>query len=33
VLPKDEIFQISKHQSPLSIDQPICGEILINFYI
>jgi len=32
VLPKDEIFQISKYQSPLSIDEPVCCEILSNFY-
>jgi len=24
VLPKDEIFKISDHQSPLSIGQPVC---------
>jgi len=32
-LPKDDIFQILKHQSPLSIVQRVSYEILTNFYI
>ena len=30
---KDGIFQISQHQSHLSIGQQVCCEILSNFYI
>jgi len=32
-LQKDEIFQIWKHQSPLSIAQRVSYEMLTNFYI
>jgi len=32
-LPKYENFQILKHQSPLSIAQHFCYEMLTNFYI
>jgi len=32
-LPKDINFQIWKHQSPLSIAQHVCYEMLTNFYI
>jgi len=33
VLPKDGIFQFSKHQSPLSIGQQESFEILSDIYI
>jgi len=32
-LPKDENFQILKHQFPLSIAQGLSFEILNNFFI
>jgi len=33
VLQKERIFQISQHQSPLSIGQRVFYEILSNFYV
>ena len=32
MLPKDEIFEIQKYQSPLSIAQRVSFEMLNNFY-
>jgi len=32
-LPKDEIFKIEKHKSPLSIAKRVSYEMLNNFYI
>jgi len=33
VFPKDEIFQILKHQSPLSINQCVSFKMLKKFYL
>jgi len=33
LLQKDGIFNISEQKSPLTISQPVCYEIMSNFYI